>query len=139
MANENETVEQVCELMDKESGEYHIDDYGLSYNDIWNYRERILSAHKRELAAKDAEIARLKSKNFDLNGCLLAEQELAKKRNALIKELADALKIASPMVNRDSCSDCAIWEECNKRAFPRPCLAQVRFNTLVAKAREVTK
>lgn len=60
MANENETVEQVCEDLEK----YICGDddivYSLTGDEAIEYKDRILAAHKRELAAKDAEIAKLR-------------------------------------------------------------------------------
>lgn len=118
MANENETVEQVHDELKR-------DPLAPNGAKPWTHylAERILAAHKRELeeqaavneeqatqlrdalneceelkheiAAKDTEIARLKRENVDINGCLLAEQELVEKRESLIKELADALHLAA--------------------------------------------
>lgn len=120
MANNNETVEQVCEIETKNRSQ--------TYNDkdrLIGFSQRILAAHKRELAAKDAEIARLKRENFDLNGCLLAEQELAEKRNALIRGLADALDhyVVCSAFRHDKCPECDLLPACE----------------LIKKAREVCK
>ena len=55
MANDNETVDQLCEEMVQETLHFrtvHVDYYG----------DRILAAHNREIAAKDAEIEKLKEK-----------------------------------------------------------------------------
>lgn len=101
MANENETVEQACDDIAHipwgvYTGKIETDDEcGISQEYCNKLSERTLAAHKRELAAKDDEIARLKRENFDINCCLLAEQELAEKRDSLIKELSDALHLAA--------------------------------------------
>lgn len=110
------------------------------------FANRVSAAYKRELAAKVGEIAaqsavnevqadqlrdalnaceELKRKNFDLNGCLIAEQELAEKRNELIKEMADALD-GYPCHYCKHGSDRCDW-----------CDRMKEFDSLVAKAREV--
>lgn len=76
MANENETFAEIMREMRGIKGGQHANG-GLSF-ERWrarcqivdDYADRIEAAHKREIAVKDAEIARLR---------------------ALIKEMADAL------------------------------------------------
>lgn len=53
---------------------------------------------ERKLDAKDAEIARLKRENFDLNGCLLAEQESVEKREMIIRDFAQRAILAERML-----------------------------------------
>lgn len=163
MANENETVEQVCEKLHKLGGEirgmtklspYNI--YTLSHI-IDEAQDLILAANKRELAAKDEEIeglkaknteafkavlkrdneiTRLKRENFDINGCLLAEQESVEKRDALIKELADKLAcfLGCDGVDRDG-ADC--YKKCPEES--RQMCGRGKTCMLVAKAREMAK
>lgn len=90
MTNENEKVEQALSAL--KSRFLYGKQKSLFPQEIKKLTDNILAAHKRDLAAKDEEIERLKRENFDLNGCILAEQELAEKRNTLIKELADAFE-----------------------------------------------
>lgn len=131
MANENETHEEVCAEM-------------RSFGDVpppmfaWrDLAERAEAAHKRELAAKDAEIAKLKRENFDLNGCLLAEQELAEKRNALIKKLADA--VSENMTAQ--CGHCDLRQACQEGedGIVVPCNQVIKLREALKKAREVAK
>ena len=109
MSQETETVEQVCEKM-KEPSIYK-GRFPASFFDgeFCAFAIRILAAHKREIAAKDAEILSLKSKidEYERQPELMAD--VAKKQLALIKrqdakiaslkslikELADILKITS--------------------------------------------
>lgn len=83
MANENETVEQVCEEIRNDWACLYYSEGTRRKNgersdvpviETEKLAERILAAHKREIAAKDAEIA---------------------KRNTLIGQLAYILKITS--------------------------------------------
>ena len=71
MANDNETMDQVCESVEYLGGTDGggLEIFGEHINPI-SLAERILAAHNREMAAKDAEIAKLR---------------------ALVNELADAL------------------------------------------------
>lgn len=59
MKDNTETVEQVCELMT--GWENHTWMSSTDHKYIGELANRILAAHKRELAAKDEEIARLKA------------------------------------------------------------------------------
>lgn len=58
MANKNETVEEVCELMT--GWENHTWMSSTDHKYIGELAKRILTAHKREISAKDAEIDSLK-------------------------------------------------------------------------------
>lgn len=70
MANDNETVEQVYEEMKEVTGiRRFIDSHYCNHcgdqidgegSALDVYADRILAAHKREIASKDAEIARLR-------------------------------------------------------------------------------
>lgn len=129
MANENKTVEQIAvEMMACHMQAVFCEDirtYGYAVQEANN---RQIAAQKREMAAKDAEIARLKRENVDINGCLLAEQELAEERDALIGELADVLN--SYLLGE--CIDCG--KQCEGDEV---CEHQAKHRELVAKVREV--
>lgn len=82
---ENETFEQVCAEM-------------RSFEDVpppmfaWrDLAERAEAAHKCELASKDAEIAKRKNAMSHYEKLITDAKSLIEQRNALIKELADAL------------------------------------------------
>lgn len=71
MANDNETVEQVCsEMMGWEN---HTWMSSTDHEYIENLATRALAAHNREVAAKDAEIARL-GETLDLHDCYADEE-----------------------------------------------------------------
>lgn len=141
MANENETVEQIAvEMMACHMQVAFCEDirtYGYAVQEANN---RQIAAQKREMAAKDAEIARLKRENIDINGCLLAEQELAEKRDALIKEFVELLNKLIPdecyrVCGKDPCDHIAILEDIKTNGGePCPC---VLLSALIAKAKEV--
>lgn len=72
MSNENETVEQVCEWLTERDLPFaasiaavkienpHYDAEACMIGALKNLADRILSAHNREVASKDAEIAELR-------------------------------------------------------------------------------
>lgn len=114
MNNENRTVEQLCEELHSKGAELH--DWEFTEEEIHdlshaidNAQDLILAAHKRELAEKDDKI---------------------EKRNALIKELADILKITSRK-----------YFECEERmcAFCGKKCGRNEANRLIREAREVVK
>lgn len=105
---------------------------------------------ERKLDAKDAEIARVMGDLEKLlkNGDLLCVQKVKlereiEKRDALIKELADALnETHDTLQDLDFCSLCTLDETCSKgvdededNPFECPRLNQIW--SLIAKAREV--
>ena len=149
MTDENETVEQVA-LSDRPlaeqiriiRGNYCI---GSGEFDALDEAADVVECHHREIAAKDEEIARLK-------GCVSGDCERTKlgaepcancfreharqeieKRDALIKELADALNHELEI----GCSRCLVAHQSNK--CPHPACDRIGNRALVAKAREAVK
>lgn len=63
--NNNETVAEVCGELKEVANGNNVSNDGLvveiSQEEIWSALDRIEAAHKREIAAKDAEIARLRT------------------------------------------------------------------------------
>lgn len=100
MNKENDTIEKVCEDM---NSSIIIDESGSYF-----FTERIRKIHKHELAAKDEEIA---------------------KRNALIKELADALDAITCHCPLNTCKRLC-GEPYNKCVHIKNC-------ALIKRAREV--
>lgn len=162
---QNETVEQVCEKMKEPSiykGRFPASFFGGEFRE---FADRILAAYKREiaakegerkgilkaneslaadntrlrgeLAAKDAEIARL-NEQLVVHDCWADEEcedadaartcaELeTKELQELVKELADI--VDAPLCHQD-CSKCPPDTRC----------ATKRLRALVARAREVAK
>lgn len=76
MANDNETVEQACEsicelviaIHDKEHNEKQ--EIKNAWHIMQQVKDRIIDAHKREMAAKDAEIAELHNMIEELTDAL---------------------------------------------------------------------
>ena len=125
MANDNETVDQVCEsveyLFGTDGGGLEI--FGEHINPI-SLADRILAAHNREMNAlakqKAAEAHEVFVKNAELaNAIVMKGNEIASLR-LLVGELADAL-------------ECAICGLSNK------VVTYGETYRLVAKAREVVK
>lgn len=59
MASENDTVAEIS----KEQHEFAVQVYGVNTapsTEVWKLADRIESAHKREISAKDAEISELR-------------------------------------------------------------------------------
>lgn len=119
--------------------------------DWLSFADRLEAAHKRELAAKDEELREVKRKlatSVESHAKLIQRNEAIKwkvenyaqvveakdaeivKRNALIKQLADALNLFIPR----ECIACG--KMCNKRKM---CNHQKNYRALIAKAREVCK
>ena len=99
MANNNETVEQVLERMTRGMGCDCSVECQLLESDVVEYADRILAAHNREVAAKDAEIENLKKENASLrvivSGATVADgnlREEIERLREIVKELADELE-----------------------------------------------
>ena len=99
MSNDNETVEQVLERMTRGMGYDCSVECQLLESDVVEYADRILAAHNREVAAKDAEIENLKKENASLrvivSGATVADgnlREEIERLREIVKELADELE-----------------------------------------------
>lgn len=112
MVRDNETVEQVCKVAKRlaKGSERCVEDndlplsvramHGKAAKNAVEFAERILAAHKREIAAKDAKITRLKSclagdcerMRLCAEPCANCHIERVNERNEIIKELADAIE-----------------------------------------------
>ena len=139
MANDNETVAEVCERVNSRIDELWEWNIGCMENgEVDDFAKEFLAAHEREIAAKDAEIARL-NEQLVVHECwsdkecedadtarTCAELE-SKELQDLVKELADALD-SYPCHNCKHGSERCEW--CGK--------AQ-ELDALVARAREVAK
>lgn len=144
MANENETVEQLCQALQNQSlYNDSLEDDAWAF--ITDMGSKILAAHKREIASLMGDIAKL-LKNGDLLCVQKVEMEREiEKRNALIKELADALKKIDDMCDGDMCKFFTDNEHCSKCKYVDECSTGVAHNVLItheseiAKAREVAK
>ena len=141
MSDDNETVEQVCEsveyLCGTDGGGLEI--FGEHINPI-SLAERILAAHNREIAAKDAEIRELTKellKKYAKDGVPLeahnadmaaSNREIMSLR-ALVKEMTDKLH------SDYCCEDGSYFDGCD--------ITDICHNAgtcaLVARAREVVK
>lgn len=121
MTNENETVEQVC----REISCQHEGMIGIEFGCFAN---RIFAANKREVASIMGDMEKL-MKNSDLLCVQKVKMEREiEKRNALIKELADALDHAAS--NR-------CIEDCKNKGCKYALCVVGDWRSLVAKAREV--
>lgn len=135
MANENETVEEVCAEM-RSFG--NVPPPMFAWRDL---AERAEAAHKRELAAKDEEIDSLKWKVENYAQVVAAKGREIAKRDALIKELVELLNKLIPnecyrVCGKDPCDHIAVLEDIKTNGGePCPC---VLLSALVAKAREVS-
>ena len=97
MANDNETVEQVCEsveyLCGTDGGGLEI--FGEHINPI-SLAERILAAHEREMNAlaeqKTAEAHEAFVKNAELADAITEKDAEIVRLRALVKEMADELE-----------------------------------------------
>ena len=147
MASENETVADVIaefgkniELMRK------CKCVGVSLWNCLKYKLRIEAAHNREIAAKDAEIERLKAcrdgycERIRLGaepckGChvRIAQDEIAKLR-ALVGKLADA---ASDNMTAQ-CLHCDLQYACHEGedGIVAPCSSVIKLREALKKARE---
>lgn len=75
MSDNSETVREVCAEINTECDKASVEGYEFGAYDVINYVDRILSAHEREMAEKDAEIAQLKEelkKTVDDNSRMIA-------------------------------------------------------------------
>ena len=95
MANDNETVEQVLERMTRGMGRDCSVECQLLESDVVEYADRILTAHNRELSAKNAMIAEQSAVN---------ESQAAQLRDALNEceelkcAIADSKRISDAVV-----------------------------------------
>lgn len=127
MANENETIEHIADEIKNIVSKYGVKAFGPI---IYAYtrgklEDRIIAAHKRELASVMGDLDKLLK-----NGDLLCVQKVKlereiEKRNALIKEIADALD-GYPCHNCKYGSGRCEW-----------CDRMKEFDSLIAKARDV--
>ena len=126
MANDNETVEQVCAGIKTRIEELWEQSLGEMLNgDVDEFSDRILAAHKREIADEkrisDAVIQSLRDKKLE------KEAEVSALR-ALVKEIADVLNNTKNYM----CFHCTV------RNCPGEydCRDTKKYCLLIAKARE---
>lgn len=167
MANDNETLEQVCEIVadlcSPDGGSFETVNGDRVYATL--LADRILDAHKREIAAKDAENARLVSVinsecnkcgdcakfGYDCNAgdidgnenCRACKKFVSKEVSALralVGELADALLAACD----DTCDYCKKHLNISEASallcfYGGQCNVGQAYGRLVSKAREAVK
>lgn len=145
MADDNETHEEVCAEM-RSFGD--VPPPRFAWRDL---AERAEAAHKRELAAKEAELARLKAclagdcerMRLCAEPCANCHIERVNERNALIKGLADALKEIDDVCDGDMCKFFAATKHCTKCKYLDGCSTGIAHSVLkkheseIAKVREV--
>ena len=85
-----------------------------------------------EIAEKDAEIASLKDKNTEAFKAVL-------KRDALIRELADALKKIDDACDGDMCKHFIDTEQCSKCKYLETCQTGIAHNALKTNESEIAK
>ena len=128
MANNNETVEQVCGEFKTSSHTCKNCDFEVCPS-IIVFADRIIAAHNREInaiaAQKTAEAHEAFVKNAELAEAIAAKDAEIVKLRALVGELAECL-YGNP------CTGCGMY----RCSF---CKHRRRMNALVAKAREVVK
>lgn len=141
MANDNETVEQVCKEMC--GGDWNCDRCGDGCDCpdaekiISSFADRILAAHNREIAAKvDARLTVVS--NYE--NVICAKDRIIAAKDAenaslreLVKELADALE---PMICIESCDACDAMAGGRMDACRDE---RARHYALIAKAREAVE
>ena len=101
MANDNETVEQACEEFKTPKYTCKNCDFKICPS-INMFSDRVLSAHKREMADEkrisDAVVQSLRDKKLEKAGEIVAKDAEIARLRALVKGLLDASSI--------SCADC---------------------------------
>ena len=114
MANDNETVEQVLERMTRGMGRDCSVECQLLESDVVEYADRILTAHNRELSAKNAMIAEQSAVNESqaaqlrdaLNECEELKCAIADSKrisDAVVKSLRDKkLEMAGQIAAKDA-------------------------------------
>lgn len=96
-------------------------------------KDRVIAARDRVIAARDAEISDLATKCSDAINDLIQREEMIEQRDALIRELADALE---PFPKRN-CILCKRYIHGECTAVKEDRCSPSNIQELVAKAREV--
>ena len=96
MANDNETVEQVCAGIKTRIEELWEQSLGEMLNgEVDEFSDRILAAHKREIADEkrisDAVVQSLRDKKLEMDGEIVEKDAEVSALRALVKEMADEL------------------------------------------------
>lgn len=140
MANDNETVEQVCAGIKTRIEELWEQSLGEMLNgEVDEFSDRIIDAHKREIADEkrisDAVIQSLRDKKLEMDGEIVEKDAEISDLRALVGEMADALD--TTIHYRDFICDCGEPSLHNCSVRSRVCFAKNRL--LVMKARNVVK
>ena len=129
MANDNETVEQVCEIVadlcSPDGGSFETIDGDRVYATL--LADRILDAHKREIAAKEGE----------RKGILKANESLAADNTRLRGELAAKDAEIARLNEQLVVHDCWADEECEDADAARTC-AELETKELRALVKELS-
>lgn len=124
MTDDNDTIEQVC-------ADLRGHDLVPPPHGAWvMYADRILAAHKREMAHNESLLRKAGETVVGLMNKMSAQNEEIKKLRKLVTELADALE------ERLCDFDCEIHGECLADMKREEC-ESFNMRPLVAKAREV--
>ena len=96
MANDNETVEQVCAGIKTRIDELWEQSLGEMLNgEVDEFSDRILAAHKREMADEkrisDAVIQSLRDRKLEMEREIVAKDAEIARLRALVGEMADEL------------------------------------------------
>ena len=140
MANDNETVEQLCADIKTRIEELWEQDLGEMLNgEVDEFADRIIAAHKREIADEkrisDAVIKSLRDRKLEMEREIVAKDAEVSTLRALVGEMADALD--TTIHYRDFICDCGEPSLHNCSVRSRVCFAKNRL--LVMKARNVVK
>lgn len=140
MANDNETVEQLCADIKTRIEELWEQDLGAMLNgEVDEFADRIIDAHKREIADEkrisDAVIKSLRDRKLEMEREIVAKDAEVSTLRALVGEMADALD--TTIHYRDFICDCGEPSLHNCSVRSRVCFAKNRL--LVMKARNVVK
>lgn len=129
MANENKTVEQVCEVLNQYPKAEASDGSGLVVLNNAVIARNIIAAHNREILVE--------RKLADDHIFSLLEKIDA--RDALIKELADALKKIDDACDGDMCKFFTNNEHCSKCKYVETCQTGIAHNALITNESEIAK
>ena len=134
MANDNETVEQVCAGIKTRIEELWEQSLGEMLNgEVDEFSDRILAAHKREMADEkrisDAVVQSLRDKKLEMAGEIVEKDAEISDLRAFVKEIADVLNNTKNYM----CFHCTV------RNCPGEydCRDTKKYCLLIAKAREV--
>ena len=140
MANDNETVEQVCAGIKTRIEELWEQSLGEMLNgEVDEFSDRILAAHKREIADEkrisDAVVQSLRDRKLEMDGEIVEKDAEVSALRALVGEMADALD--TTIHYRDFICDCG--EPSLHNCSVRSCVCFAKNRLLVMKARNVVK